>query len=310
MRSKNRVYRGEMKHLSSQELLSRTKTLVSDERRATLALIEHLEEIQARGLYASMGYASMWEFATQELGLSEGSAQRRIQAMRLVRDVPEAKASLADGSLSLSNAAKLQGFRQQEKKRGRKPDPRKLVEEVKSCSQRECELALLALSPEPPAPKEGNRIVSAREDRELKITVSPEVYEKIQKLKGLLAHARPDASLAELLEYMTDECLTRLEKKKGVRDDAQAAAAAVTDKKALPVGRRVYLPAALRRAVWARAKNQCEVTAGARRCSSQYRLEVDHAIPLAQGGSNELSNLRLACWQHNHQGFAAARRSA
>ena len=35
-----------MKHLNSQELLARTKTLVSQERSATLALIEHLAEIQ------------------------------------------------------------------------------------------------------------------------------------------------------------------------------------------------------------------------------------------------------------------------
>ncbi len=59
-----------MKHLSSEELLARTKNLVAEERRATLALIEHLQEIEARRIYAELGYASLWEFATRYLGLS------------------------------------------------------------------------------------------------------------------------------------------------------------------------------------------------------------------------------------------------
>ncbi len=61
-----------MKNLNAQELLARTKNLVAQERKLTVLLIEHLEEIQRRMLYAEMGYASLWEFATQELGLSEG----------------------------------------------------------------------------------------------------------------------------------------------------------------------------------------------------------------------------------------------
>src|ERR1041385_6447405 len=68
-----------MKHLSPEELLARTKNLVPEERKATVALIEHLAEINRRMLYTDLGYASLWEFATRELGLSEGAAQRRIQ---------------------------------------------------------------------------------------------------------------------------------------------------------------------------------------------------------------------------------------
>src|ERR1041385_1513079 len=126
-----------MKHLTSSELLARLKTLVADERRATLALIECLQEAQERRLYSELGYASLWEFATLELGLSEGAAQRRIQAMRLIRDVPEAKAKLEDGSLSLSNAAKVQSFRQAEKKLGHATDALELIGKVENQSQRE-----------------------------------------------------------------------------------------------------------------------------------------------------------------------------
>ena len=53
-------------------------------------------------------------------------------------------------------------------------------------------------------------------DHELKLVVSDEVFEKMQRIKGLLAHSKPNATLAELIEYLATETLTRLEKQKGI----------------------------------------------------------------------------------------------
>jgi hypothetical protein len=228
--------------------------------------------------------------------------------MRLLRDVPQAKASLENGKLSLSNAAKVQSFRQAEKKMGRAPDPVDLVAKVESLSQRECEKTLFELSPEA-LPRERERIVSATEERDLKIVVSPELYEKLQRLRGHWAHAMPEASYAQLIEGMADEVLTRLEKKKGItqsdagkdsaRVTAPAAVTAIANTRPLPAGKRVYLPALLRKAVWARSGGRCEIQTNGRRCTSRYRLELDHILPLALGGRNEVSNLRVACREHN-----------
>jgi hypothetical protein len=123
-------------------------------------------------------------------------------------------------------------------------------------------------------------------------------------IKGLLAHAQPDASYAELLETMADMALTQIEKKKGIVHDARPAppaAAAAIAKKPLPAGQRVYLPVSLRRTAFARSGGRCEVSLQGRRCSSRYRLEIDHITPLALNGSNDLTNLRIACWSHNQQ---------
>ena len=101
-------------------------------------------------------------------------------------------------------------------------------------------------------------------------------------MKGLLAHALPDANYAQLLDYMATETLTRLEKKKGIlpkseEDQAQqiakaiAAAEAVTGRRPMPSGKRVSLPVALKRAVFARAHGCCEYIAkDQRRCTSQF----------------------------------------
>ena len=257
-----------MKHLTSSGLLARLKTLVADERRATLALIECLEEAQERRLYAELGYGSLWEFATIELGLSEGAAQRRIQAMRLTRDVPESKAALVTGTLSLSNAAKVQSFRQAEKKLGRTPDASALVAQVQGLSQRDCEKKLIEISPDA-LPKESERVVGSDGERELKIVISPELHEKLQRLKGMLAHAVPEATHAQLLELMTEEMLVRLEKKKGIgleEDAAATAAAAVERANPKPAGERVYIAVAVDRALGARSGGRCEIVTQGRRC--------------------------------------------
>jgi hypothetical protein len=283
---------GEMKTLTSKQLLARTKFLVSDERRITLELIESLREIEHRLLFAELGYGSLFEFCTRELGLSEGSAQRRIQAMRLIRDVPEAKASLESGSLSLSNAAKVQGFFNEEKKNDRQVNKRVILEQIQDLSQRECEKKLLEISPQS-VPQERARVVSPQE-RELKLIISEALFQKLQTLKGQLAHALPEANYAELLEYLADEALKKrnLDKTRSIHTAAESE---ITKRG------RISLLVGIKRAVRHKAQDRCQYEHEGRLCTSTYRLEIDHIQPLALGGSNDLSNLRLLCRTHNQQ---------
>jgi hypothetical protein len=66
---------------------------------------------------------------------------------------------------------------------------------------------------------------------------------------------------------------------------------------------REHIPAASKRSVWIRCKGRCcyrDPVTG-RICDSTTFLDFDHVIPLSQGGSNEVSNLRLACASHNRR---------
>jgi hypothetical protein len=280
-----------MKNLTQAELLEKTKNLVAQERRITLELIEHLREVDRRLLHAELGYGSLFEFCTKELGLSEGSAQRRIQAMRLVRDVPEARESLESGRLSLSNAAKVQTVAQAARRLGTPIDKREAVRQVEHLSQRECEQKLFKLAPQA-LPTERERIVSPTE-RELRLVISEELHLKLTRLKDLLSHAMPEATTTDLLDRLATDALAKLERDRNILVHT----AAVQTKK-LPSGVRIALPAPLKRAVWTRAGGRCEFAAQGRRCSSRHRLEIDHRMPLARGGSNEFSNLRLICREH------------
>jgi 5-methylcytosine-specific restriction endonuclease McrA len=52
---------------------------------------------------------------------------------------------------------------------------------------------------------------------------------------------------------------------------------------------RIPMPPEVRTFVFERDRNTCKS------CGSQAQLEVDHIIPLAKGGTNDLSNLQTLC---------------
>ena len=64
---------------------------------------------------------------------------------------------------------------------------------------------------------------------------------------------------------------------------------------------RRHIPAAVRRHVWLRDGGRCcyrDPLTG-RRCTSSHLLQIDHLLPVAQGGGPEPSNLNLLCFAHH-----------
>ena len=104
--------------LSDRELLRETSNLVRHERHLQGAIIDHLAEIEARGLCLERGFSSLFDYAVRELGYSDAAAARRIGAMRLCADAPQAREGLRDGSLTLSAAAELQWAFARQRRRG------------------------------------------------------------------------------------------------------------------------------------------------------------------------------------------------
>ena len=201
----------EIKKLSDAELVSKLNILTTEERKITMEILHYLQEVEARRLYLARGFSSLIEYCIKALHYSEGAAYRRINAMRMIKTVSEVKKSLEMGTLSLSNAARVQNFLNMEKKSKNytKQEKLELLKKVEQKSTRDCEKVLSAISPREHN-AEKTRILTPTET-ELRITLSSETLDKIHKIKNLCSHKNINPSYAELIAMMADIALEKLD---------------------------------------------------------------------------------------------------
>jgi hypothetical protein len=89
-----------IRNLNDDDLIIQAKAAVKIESQSTEDVLLFLAEIERRYLFAKRGCDSLFTFCRKVLNYSEGHANRRICAMRLIRDIPEAKESLSSGAVN------------------------------------------------------------------------------------------------------------------------------------------------------------------------------------------------------------------
>lgn len=278
-----------LKSLADDVLLGATRKLVENEREILSKVLHHLREIERRRLYSQLKYGSLYEYATKELGYSEDQAYRRIQAMRLLKDLPEIEEKINDGSLSLAHLGMAHSFFKREEKFGDKTYTKQekidLLQSLEKTSKREAERITISLSSAPPAPVEKIKTVS-KVEVEIKFTADEALLQTIQRLKGLLAHKNPNMNLAELFDLLCNLGLEKWDK---------TLSAPAQDKPHQEARSMIPSKAQVRHIVWRKAQGKCQS------CNSSYALEIDHIQPKSMGGSDSLSNLRLLCRSCNQR---------
>ena len=104
----NVIERGRFSELGDQQLLEQTRRLAANQRCIDVHILDHLDEIDRRGLALRRGFSSLFDYAVRELRFSDAAAQRRIQAMRLCRRHGWVRACLQSGELSMTAAAQFE----------------------------------------------------------------------------------------------------------------------------------------------------------------------------------------------------------
>ncbi len=94
--------------LGDQQLLDQTRRLAANQRGLEVHILDHLDEIDRRGLAPRRGFSSLFDYAVRELRFTDAAAQRRIQTMRLCRRHGWVRAKLHSGELTLTAAAQLE----------------------------------------------------------------------------------------------------------------------------------------------------------------------------------------------------------
>lgn len=285
-----------LKSLSDAALFDEIHAQARIEREAGIALLHCLREIECRRLHLKRGFPSLHEFLVKELHYSDGAAHRRLNAMRLLKDLPQVEEKLSQGTVNLTTVSQLQDFIRAERQRERplaSAQKLQLLEAITGKSSRETQAFLAELSPESAIP-ERVRMLS-EEEVLIQFTVPREVLEKLDELKALLAHglASPNG-YGELIAKIADRVLKEEYKKRG---KGTVTVTKPTD----PAKRRP--PRALARQVWIRAGHRCEYVDSktSRRCDSVFALEIDHVRAWADGGETTIKNLQLLCSAHHRK---------
>ncbi|WP_413293291.1 HNH endonuclease [Bdellovibrio sp. HCB185ZH] len=79
-------------------------------------------------------------------------------------------------------------------------------------------------------------------------------------------------------------------------DEVSSKGTAITTRK----NQRAHLKITSRRLLLLKANHHCEfVHKNGERCQNKYQLQVDHKVPLALGGCDEMANFRVLCRTHN-----------
>ena len=128
--------------LSDAELLDRVVHIAREEREATVELVAHLAELDARRLYLGEGFGSLFGYCIGALRLAEHAAYNRIEAARASRRFPSILDLLADGSLNLSTVRLIAPHLQPENFDA-------VVAQAKGKSKREVEVLVARLAPRP-----------------------------------------------------------------------------------------------------------------------------------------------------------------
>src|SRR3954468_22726357 len=93
--------------LTDSEIIAQVAQLALGERAATVALIVHLAEFDARRPFAGFGFSSSFKYCVEVLRLSEDATLDRIQVARLARRYPVVLEMLLEGTLSPTTAGML-----------------------------------------------------------------------------------------------------------------------------------------------------------------------------------------------------------
>lgn len=303
----------DLRNLSDRELIHKVESLVRQERQVIEDLIWHLQEIQDRKLYISMGYSSLFECLVKRFSYSEAVAYSRISALRIMTAVPEAAKALSDGEVTLTTLSLTQSFvRKQEKELGHKL-PRETKEQylaaIRNKSTQEVKQTLARLNPAQELPLD-KVIYLTESDVQLQITTDIHLLEKIETVKALISHENIDPTYNELLHMAFDALIEKKEKAKGFWKMKSLTVTPPTTEK-MTQGDSVksgsprtentrYIRREVKRHILERANQACEyIHPNGKRCGSKFQLQFDHIQAFCKGGTSDIKNVQVLCRVHN-----------
>jgi hypothetical protein len=290
---------------SNDEIEFRLKDLVVKERKLLHIILEHIKEVDSRKLYLARAFSTLKEYLVQECGYSGSAADRRIDAAKLLRDVPAVAEKIQTGELNLTQIGELsRAIKDAERVRGEKVScmqKNELVEMISGMTTRDTQREL-AVTLDIPIKEYDKQRVQKDESVRLEITLSKEQYEKLMQCQDLASHIlsqnRMDPSLASVIEVLADKFLSnKIGTPKQISGGEEMTS---PNTAAVPMRVNKSLTPKTRNEIFARDQGcQFKDRKTGRVCGSTRFSQVDHKTSQWAGGDHNQKNLQRLCANHN-----------
>ncbi len=265
-------------------------TAADAHRKTEMELLNALELVWKNKTFSQYGCRSLFEYSTKHLKLSEEMASIVNKIAKKFTELPELKAGMESGELSLSKANRITAVVTKEN-----------VDHwmnLAKGTKRNLEKQISMVQPEKAIPERARHQKAGDTLRvAISYSMTQEEFAMFERTQDLLSQKlkRPasigDVHLAALKELQ--QKLDPLEKP--IRQKS-----AGTTK----------LTIALKRKIHHNLKSQCShIDQSGERCPARRHLDVHHIIPKSQGGSDNEENLTLLCSGHHRAHHRKARNS-
>ena len=267
--------------------------------RAEAQLIEKLIAVETELVFLKLGFASLFAYCREALKLSDAVSYNAITVARKARQVPELQAEIKSGAIGISTAKKIASVLTRD-------NQAQWLEKAKLLPARRLEKEVASVTPRAATP-EVARYVSG--DRlSLALGVSEELMLKLRRAQDQVSRSQGKAAsleetvaaLAEFYLHRKDpiERAKRVIAKKGMQNPTQK----IDSRFTRTAGERTPIPAATLHQVRLRDQDRCQFPKpGGGICAERRWLDHHHLIPVAQGGTHRLENIKTLCQAHHRE---------
>jgi hypothetical protein len=194
--------------MTFEQIDNRMAVLVKTERHTTREILELIRHAESIRLPENLGYRNTHHWLLERHKYSGSAADRRIQAARLLRDLPHIAEKVEDGAVNLSILCKMQTvLRAQQKATGQKPSldqKREAITQIENKSCGQAEQVLHTLFPE--AEVSNEKTVHKRDGgQRLTVELSVQAVGYLKRAREILSHAMPNATMGDLIDRIARE---------------------------------------------------------------------------------------------------------
>jgi 5-methylcytosine-specific restriction endonuclease McrA len=249
--------------------------------RTEKALLTVLMEMDKKKVFYLFQCTGIFNYCMKFLGFSESQASYFASVARKSKEVPELKAAIDNGLLTISKARRITKVID-------KTNQEEWITKAATLPQRELDREVAAVNPsvvqERVKPVDYSRF-------ELKLGMSLALKKKLDRVLDLESRKQKKAvNLEQALEVVLDNYLKKHDPvEKAKRTFLRKEASRPCEK-----GQR-RLPSAIKHHVNLRDEGKCTEPG----CANTRFTEIHHIKPLSEGGSNALTNLKILCSQHH-----------